>query len=124
MEPTQQKTINEIVRIARLIKDGKEDTIIGIREIWNLWFCSDIPDDEVYNLVEGIESETDTFIKGEDQKKYSAEFLAEQSIREKEVLEFYRPLIDEVLDKLLQLPVVEVPEEPEDPYAWPFEEYK
>lgn len=118
---SKQKTINEIVRVSKLIKEGKEDVIVGFRKIHNEWFGSELPEDSLFNLIVGIEDATDTFIKGEDQKKCSAEFLAEQSIREKEELEYLRPYIEEALDKLLQLPVVEIPE---DPYAWPFEEYK
>lgn len=118
---TEREALNEIVRIAQLIKEGKKDIALGFKEIWSLWLNSDLPRDDLFYLITGIESETEEFIKEDDQKKYSADFLAKQSIKERETLEFYRSLIEEALDKILQLPVVEIPE---DPYAWPFEEYK
>jgi hypothetical protein len=116
-----QKSKNEISKISTRILDNKLDVISGLRMIYGLLSKAHLDKDENYNTISAIVDETELVAKGEPRSRFSKSYLEKYDQFEKEYLEENKLIINEVLNEFSKIPIVE---EPDDLYAWPFEEYK
>jgi len=95
--------IRKVNEIGKAGLEGKEDVVLLFRELLysfprDQW--KDAGEDEICDLIRAIESETDDFIKGEEKKEYSREFLEKQKIEEAKALKLYKKHIKKVFTYL------------------------
>ena len=114
--PYEQQCKNKIIKTALEMKNGDMDIIQGLRRIYASWIDAGFEENDIYNKLNLIDSETDQVVKGDMQNNFSKEFLEEQKKFEEEYLKVEKPFIDKLIKELSQIPIVEQ----EDPYAWPF----
>jgi hypothetical protein len=112
---------SKISKTSKEVLEKHLDAIIGIREIYGLLSYGRLTENENYDTISLIVDETELVPKGDIRKNFAQSYLDEQDKFEKEYLEESKDVIDQVLKNLSNFPVIE---EPDDPYAWPFEEYK
>lgn len=93
------------------MKEGKKDIIEGIREIFALWLEAGFDEDDTYDKLNLIDSETDQIIKGDIKKNFSDIFLKDQKDWEENYLKQEMPFINQLIDKLSQIPICEEKEE-------------
>ncbi|MGV8948688.1 MAG: hypothetical protein ACOH2E_04895 [Candidatus Paracaedibacter sp.] len=108
----QQICKNKIIYTALKMKNGELDTIVGLRSIYALWTDAGFEENEIYNALNLIDSETDQIIKGDIQKNFSKEFLEAQIEFEEEYLKEEQAFIDKLIEELCQIPIVEEEEGP------------
>lgn len=65
----------EIVRVAREIVSDEIDPIAGSRQLISLRSSLQDPNDDVFLLIQGFESETDGYPLGETRSVWSPEYL-------------------------------------------------
>lgn len=116
--PYKQECKNKIIKIALAMKNRDMDIIQGLRKIYAYWIDAGFKENYTYMKLNLIDSETDQIIKGDIQKNFSKKFLEEQMKFEEEYLKIEKPFIDKLIEELSQIQIVE---EEQDPYAWPFE---
>jgi len=101
---TQQDSIEtidaSIVDAARRILTGEVDPIEGSRQIARLSRRAKDPDDELYLVFRGVESETDDFPSGEERANWSPVHLA---IKDRERADYLERVRQAVLDGCLAL---------------------
>jgi len=69
------KQRKELVNTARKIVYDKIDIIEGCRIINSLWHAASLPETDNYYFFEGIDSESEEFVKGDIRKNFSIEYL-------------------------------------------------
>lgn len=77
MEQTERLVVkrHELVEVASAMLAGDMNLIEGVRQICSLRFAVGDPENEVFLVIRGIESETDTFPLGQPRSSYSQEYL-------------------------------------------------
>lgn len=117
---------SKISQISKNILDEKVDYVVGLREIYDLLHRAGFTyEDEDYRNVSAIVDETETVIKGDIRKNFANIYLEEQDKLEKDYFEDNKSIIHQTLKNFSNLPIIENHfTKKEDPYAWPFEEYK
>ena len=114
-----------ISKISREVLGKRKDPIVGLREIYGLLSYGELTENENYNTISAIVDETETVVKEDIRDNFSQGYLEEQDKFEKEYLEENKFIISRILKKLSGFPIIDNNfTEPEDPYAWPFEEYR
>lgn len=65
----------KLISISKLMPDGDLDLIQGVRQICDLRFCIDDPENDVFLVFRGVESETDLFPSESMRGNYSPDYL-------------------------------------------------
>ncbi len=90
---SKKVAIRKVNEIASVGLEGKEDTILLLRELLYSFpdaKWKDAGEDAIIDSIRAIDSETDHILKGDDAKHLSPKELEEQKKDEKDALNFYK----------------------------------
>ncbi|MGL4825487.1 MAG: hypothetical protein ACRC4G_04755 [Alphaproteobacteria bacterium] len=92
-------TKNRILNLIKLIINDQIDFIFAIRNILYLWQNSEIEKTDFFYFFVGIDSETESFLKGDVRKGYSVEYLEKIDHEEKIYLSQIKKEIQKICSK-------------------------
>lgn len=91
----------ELVSVARAILEGRLDLVEGVRQLTKLRFSTLEPDLELFDVIRGVESETDDLPIGEDRKFWNSKALAEKDTIRDEYIARTRPAVLDACAKIV-----------------------
>lgn len=97
-----ESTRAQLVVVARAMLEGQLELIDGVRRLTNLRANTSDPDWDAFEVIRGVESETDDLPIGEERALWDSRALAEKDAARREYVEKIRPAVLEACSRIVK----------------------
>ncbi|HEV3091791.1 MAG TPA: DUF2489 domain-containing protein [Candidatus Cybelea sp.] len=92
----------QLVSVARAMLEGQLDLVAGVRRLMKLLLDMPDPEWDAFDVIRGVESETDDLPVGEERALWNSKALAEKDIVRQDYEEKVRPVVLEACTRIVE----------------------